>query len=206
MTLDTTVAIGGGAVNAREVFDLARAMVNTPADVEPAADPVKFGPDHGVKRLANPGGIGADAWLITYYGADGPIPAHACSESCYLDDIEDLVADGLPATSERCMDARSREEGNPEHSGWASMVLSFDTAYGHKGPNGEGCADLHRKYIEVLHVYAQRKGLQLKWQNEFTGEWFDGLDGLDAFGRANDDAQAWFHGTVVPAIARMATS
>lgn len=195
MTLDTHVAIGGGAINVREVFDLCRAMVNTPKGTEPRTD-WSIGEGPGIRHLSNPGGIGADAWLITYYGVDGPIPPHVCTDGCYLDDAE-YVKEG----ESRCMDARARDEGSPRESGWASMVLSFDSSYGHRGPDGESCSDLHRKYIEVLHAYVTRKGLLIKWQNEFTGEWFDGLDGLDDFAKGGADAGEWFRSTVLPAIA-----
>ena len=194
MTLDTVVAIGGGAINVREVFDLCRVMVNTPPGVEPRTD-WSTGSGPGIKHLSNPGGIGADAWLITYYGADGPVPPHSCTDDCYLDDPEHVEAG-----ESRCMDARSRDEGDPRYSGWASMVISFDTAYGHRGPDGEGCAELHRKYIEVLHDHVTRKGLQIKWQNEFTGEWFDGLAGLDELAKGGADAHDWFSRAVLPAL------
>lgn len=194
MTLDTNVAIGGGAINVQEVFLICRAMVNTPVGTAPLTD-WSIGNGPGIKHLSNPGGTGADAWLITWYGADGPIPPHTCTDGCYLDDPE-YAEDG----ESRCMDARSRDKGDPRHSGWASMMLSFDTAYGHRGPNGEGCADLHRKYIEVLHAHVTRKGLLLKWRNEFTGEWHDGLDGLDKFASNGTDAQEWFRNLALPAI------
>ena len=194
MTLDTRIAIGGGAVNVREIFGICAAMVNTPAGTEPRTDPF-IGKGPGVKHLYNPGGIGADAWLITWYGVDGPIPPHACDDDCYLDDPDDYPGQPL------CMDARSRDEGDPRESGWASMMLSFDTAYSYRDSEGRGCNDLHRSYIEVLHAYTQRKGLLFKWQNEYTGEWHDGLDGLDEFAQGGRDADAWFRGSVLPAIA-----
>lgn len=200
MTLDTRVAIGGGqAVDAQAVYDLCRKMVNTPNGVEPEVDE---SPKY--KSISNPPGIGADAWLAVQYGADGPIPAHECGDDCYLDEAEDLAAEG----ESRCMDARFRDRGRPDYSGWASVIVSFDTTYGHRGPNGETCSDLHAKYVYALGQYLDSKGLDWKWEDEYQGEWYDRYDHLDEFGDAHRStgADEWFRSFVLPAIAAEAVS
>jgi hypothetical protein len=61
-------------------------------------------------------------------------------------------------------------------------MASFDTAYGYRGPNGEGCSMLHAAFIAALiERYASPRGLSVVWQNEFTGEWHEGTDGLNEF-------------------------
>ncbi len=53
------------------------------------------------------------------------------------------------------------------------IKISFDTAYGYRGHNGEGCDQLHASYIRKLGKWCEEKGWKYAWQNEYTGEWFN---------------------------------
>ena len=101
-------------------------------------------------------GQGFDAWFITHYREGAPL---------YVEDqyeTEDFEEPYL--TSPACY-----------------MSLDFDTAYGYRGVDGEGCDDLHASYIVKLHDWLAKKGVRIRWKNEFTGEIFDGIDGLMDF-------------------------
>jgi hypothetical protein len=59
------------------------------------------------------------------------------------------------------------------------VYVVFDTAYGFRGPRNETCTDLHNSYITKM--LTEFHDLTLWWQNEYTGDWFKGADGLDEF-------------------------
>lgn len=184
MTLNTSVAIGKPH-NVREIFDFCRLLLNTPAGT-----PVETGPSNserpwrkGQKWINNPCCVGLDAWLRLYYGADGPM-SHTCDAICNADCIE--------ATSD-----------DPTENGWTAIEVTFDTAYGYRTDDGESCSDLHARLVRALGQWLDARGLPWKWQNEFTGEWFDRYEGLDTFGNAfrSTGAEDWFTNVVQPAIA-----
>lgn len=77
--------------------------------------------------------------------------------------------------------------------------LNYDTAYGYTGPNGIGCSELHARAIAFIHENLP-EGSTFHWHNEFTGEWFEGLNGMDGFLNNGDDAMNWFQNIAVPAI------
>lgn len=71
-----------------------------------------------------------------------------------------------------------------QHPRDAVAEIDFDTAYGFRGPNGEGCSALHAGYIRrLLAEYVEPRGLTLAWQDEFTGAIYSGADGLEQFGK-----------------------
>jgi hypothetical protein len=76
------------------------------------------------------------------------------------------------------------DEGLPA----ASLSINFDTAYGYKGPQGSGCRDLHAWLVREMGKWLDARGLRWMWQNEFTGDWFTGTDGLDDLGDADRGA------------------
>ena len=82
----------------------------------------------------------------------------------------------------------------------AFVEVSFDTAYSYRAPNGAGCGDLHAALVNALGAWCDQRGLMWWWQNEFTGEWHEGRDGLDELGEGGKAATDWFVGTVAPAI------
>jgi hypothetical protein len=180
MTLSTKVAIGK-PYNVHEVFAFARTLIDTPngtpdawADREPYAD--------GTKWMGNPSGLGLAAWLIVRYGVDGPM-RHKCDEWC--DD-----------------ETHEWAQKHPDENGWAAIVVDFDTAYSYRGEDGETCSDLHARLVTALGQWLDAKGLPWKWQNEYSGEWFDRYDQLDTFGDAHraTGADDWFRKVAIPAI------
>jgi hypothetical protein len=73
--------------------------------------------------------------------------------------------------------------------------ISFDTSYGYRDPFG-GCATLHARFLVHLH----QKGYTFAWVNEFTGELYEGLDGLEKFMDGGAEAEEWFQTVVLPVI------
>lgn len=71
-----------------------------------------------------------------------------------------------------------------------TVEISFDTGYSYRDEFG-GCSELHGRYIRALKQWADDHGATLAWQNEFTGDVFDGLDGLEDFGGEGEKAADW---------------
>lgn len=76
--------------------------------------------------------------------------------------------------------------------------LSWDTAYGYR-EGGLTCTELHASALIYLYQ-SLPDGVTMRWQNEYSGKWWDGLDndGLTDFLGGGDEAFAWFHNVVVP--------
>lgn len=122
---------------------------------------------------------GLPAWLWVYYTQDGqPLraDANACGDCC---DPED-------------------DYHNHEPAHWVKVNL--DTGYGYSDSHGRGCADLHADLITALGQWLDEMGIGWSWENEFTGEIFQGYDGLADFGTAGKAATTWFKDVVLPAI------
>lgn len=107
------------------------------------------------RTLRHPAGVGLDALLWLTYGADGPI---------IRDEDEESGEGDLP-------------------KGWSAIEVSFDTAYGYRGEDGESCSELHARLVRQLGEWLDRKGLSWKWHDEFYGDWHDGYDMLDQLGK-----------------------
>ncbi|MBN9791269.1 hypothetical protein DMP17_22060 [Pseudonocardia sp. TMWB2A] len=193
MTLSTNVAIGKPH-NVREVFEFCRGLLGTPDGT-----PVREGAgylDERTKRIGNPIGIGLPALLDITYGPDGPL-THRCDRFCSTE-----LGGEFDTTQEQIDDHTRYVAESPTQNGWAAMIVDFDTAYGWRGEGGETCSDLHARLVTALGQWLDARGLPWKWQNEYTGEWFDRYDGLAEFGNAHraTGADAWFRNQVVPAI------
>lgn len=184
MTLSTDIYILD-PVDPMEVFNFVNKYLlkqdNPSFKHEPQSRYIKK--DHGdwtevedpeIMDLSNEIGQGFDAWFLSKYRKNGPLYA----EDQY-DDDEDLEKPYL--ISPACF-----------------MSLDFDTAYGFRSEFG-GCAQLHSRYIVALHDWLATKNVRIKWRNEFTGEIFDGLDGLDGFGNDGDAARDWFK-SILPGV------
>lgn len=193
MTLSTMVAIGK-PYNVREVFDFCRRLLDTPDGT-----PVREGTGYlnpQTKQLGNPMGIGLVALLDVTYGADGPM-VHQHDKWCSTE------LGGEYNTSQEDIDEHARHIANdPTENGWAAIVVDFDTPYGYRGEGGETCSDVHARLVTALGKWLDERNLPWKWKNEYTGEWFDRYDQLDAFGDAHrmTGADEWFRTTVMPAI------
>lgn len=124
-------------------------------------------------------GQGLPAWLFVHYGTDGPLTYYDREEvEEYGRDDPDFT---VPPCNEHC------------------IRINWDTGYSYRGPSGEGCGDLHARYIATVGRWLDEQGKTWWWHNEFTGEWHKGTDGLDALGNAGAEAKAWMVGTVLPA-------
>lgn len=202
MTLDTSIAIGKPH-NVREIFDFCRLLLKTPEDT-PVIERVCGDWRAGCKEISNPIGIGLAALLEVYYGADGPM-VHRHDKWCEVEVGPAKWDDtGQQMVTQAEVDSHTASiAANPCENGWAAIEVTFDTAYGYRGDGGESCSDLHARLIRAFGQWLDARGLPWKWQNEYTGEWFDSYDGLDEFGDAHraTGADAWFRNIVVPAIA-----
>ena len=70
-------------------------------------------------------------------------------------------------------------------------------------PGIGSCNDLHAAIILAVAAFAADFGSSIMWRNEYTGEWFEGYDGLDDFALNGVSALAWFVNQVQPALAEM---
>jgi hypothetical protein len=205
VTLNTSIVIGK-PYNVHEVYAYCRALLNTPEHVK-----AEYGPEPGEERsyrsgqkwVLNPGGIGLDAWLWIYYGADGPM-VHQHDKWC---DIEVGPAkwddEGNHTVTQEMVDDHAEQIANdPTENGWGAIEVTFDTAYGYRSDSGEGCSQLHARLVAQLGKWLDQLALPWKWQNEYTGEWFDGYNGLSEFVGAHEStgAASWFNDVVMPAI------
>lgn len=136
--------------------------------------------DPEIMDLSNQVGQGFDAWLLTKYRKNGPLYTEDQYDEYEDEDEEDGIHRYL--TDPACF-----------------MKLDFDTAYGYTHPEIGGCSQLHAHYIVALHDWLATKGVRIKWQNEFTGDYFDGLDGLDDFAGDGDKARDWFK-SILPGV------
>lgn len=172
MTLSTNIYILD-EVDPHEVFNYCNSNLLKASDPRTEDKNDKWSED-GVMTLMNLPGQGLPAWLISHYREDGS-----------------------PLYSEDQYDDDGSEEPYLMHPA-CYMYLDFDTAYGYSDEYG-GCSTLHARYIVDLFNMLREKGVRIKWQNEFTGEYFDGIDGLEEFFEGGDKARAWMR-SVLPAV------
>lgn len=199
MTLDTSIAIGR-PLPVREVFDFCNTLIGAPTTVKWKQEDCTSSHRAGQKQILNEPMQGLPAWLWIYYGQDGPM-RHTCDKWC----ATEVGPAKWDETGERFHDAEEVAEhakwiaSNPTENGWAAIEVTFDTAYGYHGANGETCSQLHARLIAQLGAWLDKRDAPWKWQNEYTGEWFDGYDGLAEFA-SDRGATDWFHNEVAPLI------
>jgi hypothetical protein len=130
----------------------------------------------GIWSLDNECGQGFPAWLMMSYRP---------GEELHTEDVYDDDQGDRWLVSKAC-----------------TFSVNFDTAYGYRD-GGLGCGDLHARYIAELYrwLISVDPNSSLVWHNEFTGDYFDNLDGLDTLGDAGDEAREWMVGTALPAVA-----
>lgn len=83
------------------------------------------------------------------------------------------------------------------------LDIDFDTAYGYRGPEGMGCADLHAAFIGELGRWLDGQGIAWEWRNEYTGEVHGGGERYTALAGFMSDGfagTAWFETAVKPAL------
>jgi hypothetical protein len=81
------------------------------------------------------------------------------------------------------------------------LSIDFDTTYGYRDKRGWGCGDLHSALIAELGFWLDARGIRWEWKNEFTGDVYQGANGLETLGHGGAEASQWFTNMVVPAIA-----
>lgn len=174
MTLSTDLVIVD-PIDARKVFDFTLALVAEGFPRDP-----KWEHDEDRRRYSTTVGQGLPAWTFVHYATDGPLLVE--SEEEWREWAEEGETFDPPPCNEHC------------------IRIDWDTGYSYRGTNGEGCGDLHARYVATVGHWLDEQGKRWWWKNEFTGEWHNGHEGLDSLGNAGDDARSWFVGTVRPAI------
>lgn len=199
MTLDTRVYVVD-EIDLRELFTKCQSLL-TPYDEQRRA-PERQASKLSPTSLINECGQGLPAWLMIYTGGERPYRTEEQSREhdpsiCDLPTSPWIVDCDDPTIEwEFCTETR---HGEP-----CWYEVSFDTAYGYRGPDGMGCGDLHARLVGELGAWLDAKGKRWKWRNEFTGEVHEGYDALIELASGGFEASAWFQSTVVPAIAARA--
>jgi hypothetical protein len=141
-------------------------------------DGKSFVEPHSPWTFSNDPGQGLCAWLLIYHRIEAPLrPTSAEHEP----DICDEDCDGA------------------WHDPACWLIVSLDTAYSYRGPDG-GCGDLHARIIAELGQWLDERGIAWSWRNEFTGDLHQGYDGLTDLASQGAPASAWFRDIVRPAI------
>lgn len=66
-----------------------------------------------------------------------------------------------------------------------NLNVDFDTAYGYKGPNGEGCTQLHADYVRELGEWIEQRPEVIDWHwKDDRGEWHNKFDYLNDWPRS----------------------
>lgn len=183
MTLDTRMRIHEQC-DARELFDFCRLLLG-PSDGGKAPLDSNFTDEPN--RLCNRLGQGYSAILEVEF--DLATAPKSEWEKCYCEeDQEDAIE---PDPDYKCSQCRKPD---------AYLEISWDTAYGYKGPNGEQCGDLHAAYIVSVAKWCDERGLTYSWHNEFNGDWCPGLENLNSLSKGGVEATAWFTSIALPAI------
>lgn len=174
MTLDTRVYVQD-RMDFRELFAKCNQLIGGHEGIESTDKEVG-----GERWLYNRPDQGLCALLDVRYQPDGPLTEPGQHDR-YCDGYEDGcgVPCGVPC--------------------W--LEVSFDTTYGYRGDNGEGCGDLHARLVAELGQWLDSRGIRWSWLNEFTGEVHQGYAGLTELGTGGAEASDWFRNIVVPAIA-----
>lgn len=110
------------------------------------------------------------------------------------------------AEEEEDEDMKKYFSNRPKHY----AEVSFDTSYGFKEssahPGISGCDNLHALYVGLLHQHLSEKGVRMAWKNEYSGEIFEGINGIDTLLKDGDDTQEWFHNIAKPTIEAIVAS
>lgn len=161
MTLSTDIYLTG-PVDPHEVFAFCNALMGAESPAFTDEEP-GYGL-MGRRSIGNEPGQGFPAWLTVYYRPDGPLAT---------EDVWDEDGDYRWLAQKAC-----------------TVAINFDTSYFYNDEFG-GCSDLHARYIAMLVLWAEERGAALEWRNEYSGEYFEGTDGLKDFSRNGKEAGAW---------------
>jgi hypothetical protein len=107
-----------------------------------------------------------------------------------------------PEEHHRCEDYCDPDCDRKYHDPACWVEIHFDTAYGYRGANGEGCGDLHARLLFDLGQWFDERKIGWGWENEFTGEWHyeDKYKALKELVSGGGQAMTWFVETVQPLI------
>jgi hypothetical protein len=163
MTLNTRIWLHG-PIHGRAAFNRALSAIMCAVDRvdEIASAQIRESspnPLGGYSSIHTVIGQGLPGIVDCDYREDG---SPLATEDVYSDDEDDVYEDGT-----RWIDQRK-----------CQAELSWDTAYGYQ-ENGLSCSMLHAKALILLYE-SLPDDVTLTWQNEYTGDIFDGLDGLDS--------------------------
>ena len=163
MTLKTRFYVTTPGIDPQAIWDLLMAHVETEDTVPNTVytGPAKYG-RIGQTLKSTRRGSGRNALCHMYYTeTEEEIPQHPSeTDDPELEDLENDV------------------HYNPH----AYIELSFETAYGYRGPDGEECSDLHRTILLSLSSYVTSHGGEFIWNDEFTGEWHTGIEPISTLG------------------------
>lgn len=203
MTLDTRIWLHG-PIDGDTAFRLALRALLAAADREAETSTAQV-VEHAAGTLPD--------WLAVHAHSSGDPAGAAARAEKYRrrhDTISTVIGQGLPGIVEcdyhadgsplASEDVYDEDEGEGYLSQRACQVqLSWDTGYGYEVRKGFGCTELHARALVLLHA-SLPDGVTMTWRNEYSGEVFDGLDGLPGFlgdgGAAND----WFRNVALPAV------
>ena len=87
-----------------------------------------------------------------------------------------------------------------EHDPACWVEISIDTAYGYRDRQGRGCGALHAELVDLIGAWLDERQISWRWMNEFTGQVFNGRDGLHTLGQSGEEAREWFTNRALPVI------
>ena len=163
MTLNTYFHVTTPGIDPQEIWNLLMSHVETEDTVPDSVHtgPAKYGRD-GQTRMGTRPGSGRLALCDMYYTETGEELSRHPSET---DDPELVDWDNDLYYVPR-----------------SHICMSFDTAYGYRGPNGEGCSDLHQNILRSLASYVTSHGGEFIWKDEYTGEWHTDTESISTLG------------------------
>jgi len=218
MTLSTLIVVGSPDVDHPEIYNFLRPLVVTPSKA-----PCEITEKDGVVSISNPPGVGAYAWLITKRNQDRSPFVHTCDEWCddvagertikltYKDPVEDYTR---VITAEDVAQHDKYHAESYTDNGKGYIIIDLDTAYGFHAVHPDfpelgtlNCTTLHAWVITQFGAWMNERHPDVPWwwRNEYTGEWFERLDGLGLkeFLGGEFERSRWFECMVKPAITNM---
>lgn len=158
MTLKTRFYVTTPGIDPQAIWDLLMAHVETESTVPNTVytEPT----EHGQTLKSTRRGSGRNALCRMYYTESEEELSRHPSET---DDPE-------------------LEDDDVHYNPHAYIELSFETAYGYRGPDGEDCSALHRTILLSLASYVTSHGGEFIWNDEYTGVWHTGIEPISTLG------------------------
>lgn len=188
MTLSTNIYVLD-EIDPKVVFEKGRELLGCTDDNPWIEEESSYWGD-GRRQYMNTPGQGLDAWLTVYYRPDGPFVDEARAKA-EMEKFHEEYCVRYSDEPDDCLDVDTLV---------SYLTINFDTAYGYSDEMGRGCSQLHADYIINLGQWLDVLGIRWRWENEFTGEVFDGYQGLIEFAGEGLKARDWFNNVVKPAV------